>query len=200
MPAVKSNKKLKMRNIFKSLSRTGVRQKITEECLLSKAPQDWNLEETAFWLQCINLSQYSKCFIMNQIDGEILLQLEENDYAALSVSPTDKQTLSREISLLVNHTSKYSIDNSQIVLVQINIIRGNVVNNTFPMNVPRDILFDDFIEKIALQMKKKVDKCIEYKDDEGDSLKITKNSQFKILLNSLCKNTKNIVVNISLDK
>ena len=51
----------------------------------NKKIQDWDVVEVGLWLNSINLSQYRDVFFFNEVDGEMLADIDEDDLIAIPI-------------------------------------------------------------------------------------------------------------------
>ena len=159
------------------------KQNITENSLRLKKVAVWSVEEVCFWLTLIDLGEYKKIFAKEQIDGETLVDLDENDFATMGVNIVGHRAiLKRNIKKLVSNNSKYSFDPTTHVYLKV-ALRKTDDPNLLTLVVNRNINFDELITLFQEKYQGVViHKFFEYTDADRDVLKIANNSQLLTLL------------------
>jgi len=172
-----------------------------------------------FWLQSIGYSHFSKLFKRNEIDGETLLTLTDDDFKEMLINCNsgENKAFLREWTLLLSSKSKYSYN--PLAYLQFNVkINGDkqimtssksknskeaaAKDNFFVFLLDRSEIqgkrFEDFITALETQCRISLKPYFEFVDNDGDLIKITKNSQFQIILN-LSSSVHQLNISVDLD-
>ena len=178
----------KISNYFNSKNSNNVNN-ITEQTLLSKSCVDWSVDEVNYWLKLNGFVQFAKSFNSNQVDGEVLLQLDDHDLSSLGIHfVTDLRKIKSEIAQLKAKTSKYTKENSTIIIVNVKV-DFDEFSQSFSYQCDRKkVLLNDLFDLVNASLKDDImiRKCFEYVDEQNDTISITKQSHLRIILSNLC--------------
>ena len=87
--------------------------------LESKRIQDWDVVEVGLWLNSINLSQYRDVFFFNEVDGEMLADIDEDDLIAIPIERMGhRKKILRKVQVMrggsaANSNSEHDDDGSE---------------------------------------------------------------------------------------
>ena len=164
------------------------------ERLRMKRTTEWDEKDVLYFLDLISLSQYKDQFKRNHVDGEVLLDLDDHDFNALTVFLNDQRKLKSEIDLLKKGKSKYSFNSSEYVaiIIQVNSSRGVEENYSFYIK-RNEISFDILFSLLSAKAKnRKLRSYFEHLDSQNDVIAITKNDHLHILVHTLYQNNSEI--------
>jgi PAS domain S-box-containing protein len=82
----------------------------------TKKIQDWDVVEVGLWLNSINLSQYRDVFFFNEVDGEMLADIDEDDLIAIPIERMGhRKKILRKVQMVRESGTGQSKDSSSDV-------------------------------------------------------------------------------------
>jgi len=167
------------------------------------APESWSVSEVATWLDFIQLSEYRAEFMKQQVSGAELFELEAEDIAALGVKKIGhKKRLQKKIRQLKRGIGSAfdagDDDTTSSASSGSNVSAGRSSNMSSSsaskknQRVTLKCYFKDDVTRIKFNRKQPIEKLnrilrkeygcrviIKYKDEDGDLIRIRKNSHLK---------------------
>jgi PAS domain S-box-containing protein len=171
------------------------------------APESWSVNEVATWLDFIQLSDYRAEFMKQQVSGAELFDLEAEDIAALGVKKIGhKKRLQKKIRQLKrgigsafdagdDDTTSSASSGSNVSAGRSSNLSSSSKKST---KVTLKCYFKDDVTRIKFSRKQPIEKLnrllrkeygcrvlIKYKDEDGDMIRIRKDSHLKAAFEDL---------------
>jgi hypothetical protein len=178
--------------MFKGKSKKG-RMQQEDSSYLKKDILEWTVHEVGMWLNSIDLPQYQDVFFFNEVDGEMLADIDDDDLLALPIDRmAHRKKILRRVQVLKGGTpseqtaSAYD-SKSDVGSETSESIRSDANSSSSGATKPVRIkcAYHDDIRTITLEPNETYDsfklklleefganKAAKYKDDEGDMITI----------------------------
>jgi hypothetical protein len=161
---------------------------------LKKDLETWTVHEVGLWLATIDLAQYQDVFFFNEVDGEMLADIDDDDLLALPIDRmAHRKKILRKVQLLkgiaVSDTSStHGTEDKSDAGSEVESIRSEVSSQIVRIKCT----YHDDIRTLAIsihetyeQFKLKIleefgaNKSAKYKDEDGDMITIRNTEDVK---------------------
>ena len=158
---------------------------------------EWTVVEVGLWLNAINLSQYSDAFFFNEIDGEMLADLDEDDLIAMPIERmghrkkilrrvakiknpnASSQKASESDTASIDSEAKHSVSSSSAATFRVKCLFHDEIRTVVFRS---DETLDSFNLKIAEEFGS--NQAAKYRDEDGDMVTIRNTEDLRAFLAS----------------
>jgi PAS domain S-box-containing protein len=149
---------------------------------------EWTVVEVGLWLNAINLSQYSDAFFFNEIDGEMLADLDEDDLIAMPIERMGhrKKILRRVAKIKNPNSSSHKNSESDSASIDSEAKPSSVsASSSSSSNIRVKCLYHDEIRTVVFKSDETMEsfnskiteefgsnQAAKYRDEDGDMVTI----------------------------
>eukprot|EP00008_Paramoeba_atlantica_P009096 CAMPEP_0201480072 /NCGR_PEP_ID=MMETSP0151_2-20130828/4645_1 /ASSEMBLY_ACC=CAM_ASM_000257 /TAXON_ID=200890 /ORGANISM="Paramoeba atlantica, Strain 621/1 / CCAP 1560/9" /LENGTH=773 /DNA_ID=CAMNT_0047861825 /DNA_START=60 /DNA_END=2381 /DNA_ORIENTATION=+ len=177
------------------------KKEVLDTSFQKKSLEDWNVRDVGNWLKYNKLSEYQEVFFFNEIDGEMLVDLDEDDLLALPIDKiAHRKKILRKLAVLtgkpVSNSSSYA-SSSHKSRSEYSESEGSITSNRsdVDMSVRIKCVYHDDIRTFVLDPMETFDqfqlklleefgthKAAKYRDEEGDLITIRNTEDVRAII------------------